>query len=184
MAHLTYAEGFRGVADVFLRDPDIYAPLLQFIEAVMTRPSALSKAEREMIAAHVSKRNGCDFCLGAHRWTLAAMGVSWPTIDALERDPEGEGIEPRLRAVLHFAEKLTDAPERIEQADVAALLAEGWSEQAVEDVINVTALFNYVNRLVDAFGIKGDEAYFKQVGRTLATQGYAPLIKTALKKAG
>ncbi len=40
-----------------------------------------------------------------------------------------------------------------------------------------------MNRLVDALGIKGNEAYFKQVGTALAKQGYAPLIKSALKKA-
>ena len=188
MSYLSYAQNFRGVADVFLRDPDVYAPLLQFIEAVMTRDSELTKAEREMIAAHVSRRNGCDFCLGAHRWTLAAMDIGWPTIEALDEGldetAEGTGIDARLRAVLRFADKLTATPERIGQADVDALLAEGWSEQAVDDAINVTALFNYVNRLVDAFGIKGDEAYFKQVGQTLAAEGYAPLVKSALRKAG
>lgn len=184
MSYLSYAQSFRGVADVFLRDPDVYGPLLQFIEAVMTRDSELTKAEREMIAAHVSRRNGCDFCLGAHRWTLAAMDIGWPIIEALDEAPEGADIDPRLRAMLRFADKLTATPEEIGQADVDDLLAEGWSEQAVEDAINVTALFNYVNRLVDAFGIKGDEAYFKQVGRALATDGYAPLINSALRKAG
>ena len=188
MAHLTYTKGFRGVADVFLRDPDLYAPLLQFIERVMTRDSELTKAEREMIAAHVSKRNGCDFCLGAHRWTLAAMEIGWATIEALDDGPDGDGIDGkgidgRLRAMLRFADKLTKTPERMGQSDVDALLAAGWSEQAVEDAINVVALFNYVNRLVDAVGIKGDDAYFRQIGTALASKGYGPLIDAALKRA-
>ncbi len=183
MPYLSYAKRFRGVADVFLRDPDLYAPLLQFIERVMTRDSELTKAEREMIAAHVSKQNGCDFCLGAHRWTLSAMEISWSTIEALEEGPDGETIDARLRAMLRFAEKLTDAPEQMGQADVDALIETGWSEQAVEDAINVVALFNYVNRLVDAVGIEGDEAYFRQVGAMLASRGYAPLIDTALRRA-
>jgi hypothetical protein len=37
MAHLSYTKDFPGIADVFLRDPGLYAPLLQFIEGVMTR---------------------------------------------------------------------------------------------------------------------------------------------------
>ena len=176
MAYLSYTKGFRGVADVFLRDPDLYAPLLQFIERVMTRDSELTKAEREMIAAHVSKRNGCDFC-------LAAMEIGWATIEALETGPDGEGISDRLRAMLRFADKLTKTPDRMGQSDVNALLAAGWSEQAVEDAINVVSLFNYVNRLVDAVGIKGDEAYFRQIGTALADKGYGPLIDTALKRA-
>ena len=182
MSHLSYTKTYRGVADVFLRDADLYAPLLHFIENVMTRESELTKAEREMIAAHVSKRNGCGFCLGAHRWTLAAMEVGWSTIEALEDEADNGAIDDRLRAVLRFAEKLTDTPERIDQSNIDDLIVAGWSEQAVEDAINVIALFNYVNRLVDAIGIDGDEDYFRQIGSALATRGYAPLIDAAVKR--
>lgn len=183
MPTLSYAKDFQGVADVFLRDPGRYAPLLQFIESVMAGESDLTKAEREMIAAYVSKLNGCDFCLGAHKGTLAALDIDPETIEALEAGPEAEQVDERLRPLLRFAGKLTRNPEAVGQADVDALLAAGWSEQAVEDTINVASLFNYVNRLVDAFGIEGSESYFKQVGRALATRGYEPLIRSALKKA-
>ncbi len=183
MSFLSYSRNFKGVADVFLRDPERYAPLLQFIEAVMAGESAITKAEREMIAAHVSKLNGCGFCLGAHKWTLAAMDIPAHAIEAIEAGPDSEGVDERLRPLLRFATKLTQTPEQIGQADIDGLRAAGWSDQAIEDAINVVALFNYVNRLVDAFGIKGDEAYFKQVGTALAKQGYAPIIDMALKKA-
>lgn len=183
MAYLSYTDGFRGVADVFLRDPDLYLPLLQFIDGVMTRRSELTPAEREMIAAHVSKQNGCGFCLRAHRWTLSAMEIGWSTIEALDDGPDGEGLDDRLRAMLRFADKLTETPGRMSQADVDALVAAGWSEQAVEDAINVIALFNYVNRLVDAVGIESDEDYFRQIGKALAAQGYLPLIQAARKRA-
>ncbi|MCG8357793.1 MAG: peroxidase-related enzyme [Kiloniellales bacterium] len=183
MSYLSQAESFQGVVDVFLRDPERYAPLLQFIESVMEAESSLTKAEREMIAAHVSKLNGCDFCLGAHKWTLAAMDIEPRVIEAVEAGPEDAEVDERMRPVLRFAGKLTQTPERIGQGDIEALRAAGWSDQAIEDTINVVALFNYVNRLVDAFGIKGSESYFKQIGASLAKQGYGPLIKSALKKA-
>ena len=183
MSYLSYSKDFQGVAEVFLRDPDRYAPLLQFIEAVMVSESALSKAEREMIAAHVSKLNGCGFCLGAHKSTLAAMDIDSQVVAAVEAGPEAAGVDDRLRPILRLATKLTQRPEDVGQCDIDALRAVGWSDQSIEDAINVIALFNYVNRLVDAFGIKGNEAYFKQVGAALAKHGYAPLIKSALKKA-
>jgi len=183
MAHLSYSKDFQGVVDVFLRDPARYAPLLQFIETVMAGESELSKSDREMIAAHVSKLNGCDFCLGAHKWTLAAMDIGPAIIEAIEDGPDASEVDDRLRPVLRFATKLTEAPEQIEQSDIDTLRAAGWSDQSIEDIINVTALFNYVNRLVDAFGIKGDETYFKQIGRALATQGYGPLVAKAKRRA-
>ncbi len=183
MTHFTYAEDFQGVADVFLRDPQLYAPLLQFIEQVMTRPSDLTKAERELIAAHVSKLNNCNFCLGAHKWTLAAMDTSPALMGEIETGLDGASIDTKLRAILDLAGKLTRDTGAIRQSDIDAVTAAGWSEQAVEDAINVTALFNYVNRLVDGFGIEGNEAYFKQIGQVLAAKGYEPLVKSVLGKA-
>ena len=183
MSHLSHSKNFKGVADVFLRDPDRYGPLLQFIEAVMVKESDLTKAEREMIASHVSKLNGCDFCLGAHKWTLAAMDIDLRLIEAAEAGPDADAIDDKLRPILRFAAKLTKTPHEVGQADIDVLKAAGWSDQAIEDATNVTALFNYVNRLVDAFGIKGEEPYFKQIGAALAMQGYAPLIDRALRKA-
>ncbi|MCG8545129.1 MAG: peroxidase-related enzyme, partial [Alphaproteobacteria bacterium] len=161
MPYLSQAKDAKGVADVFLRDPDRYAPLLQFIESVMVGESELSPAEREMIATHVSKLNGCDFCLGAHRWTLAALDIDLKLIEAAEAGPDSGDVDEKLRPVLRLATKLTRTPGDMNQADIDDLRAAGWSDQAIEDAINVIALFNYVNRLVDAFGIEADDAYFK-----------------------
>ena len=183
MSYLSYTKDFQGVAEVFLRDAKRYAPLLQFIETVMTGESALGKAEREMIAAHVSKLNGCGFCLGAHTWTLAAMDIDPRSIEAVESGPEAEGLDDKLRPILRFATKLTCTPEAVGHADIETLRAAGWSDQSIEDAVNVVALFNYVNRLVDALGIEGNEATFKQIGATLAKHGYAPLVQSAAKKA-
>ena len=58
MPFLDYAKDFQGVADVFLRDPARYGPLLHFIEDVMTRESELSKSDREIIAARVPLKDG------------------------------------------------------------------------------------------------------------------------------
>lgn len=183
MPYLSQTKDAAGLADVFLRHPERYAPLLQFIESVMVGPSTLTTAEREMIATHVSKLNGCDFCLGAHIWTLAALDIDFHMIQALEAGPDADGIDEKLRPILHFATKLTRTPDEIGETDINRLRAAGWSDQSIEDATNVIALFNYVNRLVDAMGIEADEPYFKQIGSILATQGYAPLIENALKRA-
>ncbi len=183
MSYLSYSTSFQGVADVFLRKPDRYAPLLQFIETVMVGPSALTQAEREIIAAHVSKLNGCGFCLGAHTATLAALDIDFHALDTADSGPDTRNVGAKLQAVLDFATRVTQEPASIRQSDIDTLRDAGWEDETIEDAINVIALFNYVNRLVDAFGIEGDDAYFKHVGATLAAQGYAPLIKSALKKA-
>ena len=112
MAYLSYTKGLPGVADVFLRDASLYKPLLQFIEGVMTRPSELSKPEREILAEHVSRINGCDFCVGAHRWTLSAMGMDWTTIDALADGRHSAHLTYKIKVLLGFAEKTNQDPRQ------------------------------------------------------------------------
>ena len=142
MANFSYSKDFKGVAEVFRRSPDFYRPLLEFIENVMVGESELSKEEREIIAAHVSRINGCDFCVEAHRATLIAMGVDDETVSTLDRGPDIAGVSDQVRHLLVFADKLTRTPAAIRIADIDTLNNEGISEQAIEDTINVVSLFS------------------------------------------
>lgn len=176
MPYLSQHQKMMGIADAFLRDGSLYAPLLEYIEQVMVRESEVSVPEREMIAAHVSRLNGCHFCVGIHNEALSSMGVAKPVLAQLEKGDLTEH-SPKLDAALRFAEQLTERPQSVSDDAVQALQNEGWSEQAVEDIVNVVALFSAVNRLVDAFGFVGKATYFKQVGAMLAREGYRPLVK-------
>ena len=161
---------------MFLRSPKLYKPLLQFFENVMLGESELSKEEREIIATHVSRINGCDFCVNAHRATLSAMGVEEATLSTLEMGPNIDGISDQVKDLLIFSEKLTRTPAEVTVADIDTLKDKGVSEQTIEDTMNVTSALNYLNRLVDAFGVEGSPDYFKMVGGALAKHGYAALI--------
>ena len=179
MSNLSYSQKFKGIADVFLRSPKLYQPALQFFENVMLGESELSKEEREIIATHVSRINGCHFCVGAHRATLTAMGVDEVTLETLEMGPNIDGVSDQVKDLLVFSEKLTRTPAEITSADIDALKEKGISEQTIEDTINVVSLLNYLNRIVDAFGFEGSPDYFKGVGAFLAKNGYAALIPPA-----
>ncbi len=176
MAFFSYARGFKGVADVFMRDPELYEPMIEFISRVMTRESDVSVVEREMIAAYVSERNGCKFCIGVHRETLHSLGVEDEVIDAIPTGSAAPEFDTRQRSAFAFVDVLVDRPQALSQADVDRAVAAGWSEQAVEDIVNVVGVFSYVNRLIDAFGVQGQPAYYEYVGGMLAASGYSPLV--------
>jgi len=176
MANFSYSRNFKGVADVFLRSPKLYKPILEFFENVMVGESGLTKEEREIIATHVSRINGCHFCVQAHRATLTAMGVDEATVSTLEMGPNINGVSDQVKDLLVFSEKLTRTPAEITIADIDVLKDKEISEQTIEDTINVVSLLNYLNRLVDAFGVEGSPNYFKMVGASLAKNGYAALI--------
>jgi alkylhydroperoxidase family enzyme len=63
-------------------------------------------------------------------------------------------INSGLQGTLGFIEKLTLSPDRLESEDVAALRAEGLTDQAIADAVYVCVGFNIVNRVADALGVR------------------------------
>lgn len=83
-------------------------------------------------------------------------------------------VDERLRAALGFIEKLTLEPERLSAADVAPLRAAGLSDEAIEDAIQVCALFSIYDRMADALEFDIPEAEgFAQGADMLLKRGYA-----------
>lgn len=60
------------------------------------------------------------------------------------------------RAMLDFAVKLTIAPSSIERTDVDALRLVGFDDATIHDIVQVTALFNYYDRLADGLGVDAE----------------------------
>lgn len=141
------------LADVFKRFPAAVRPLLDLNDAVMRGDSDLTVAERELIAAYVSSLNACQFCLDAHVVFARAHGISPDLVAALLKDVEGAAIDNRLRPILRYVRKLTIAPSKLIEADAHAVYAAGWREEALFDAIQVCALFNLMNRVVEGAGV-------------------------------
>lgn len=55
--------------------------------------------------------------------------------------------------MLDFVSKLTQTPSEVSREDVEALKRQGFDDHAIHDIVQVTALFNYYNRLADGLGI-------------------------------
>lgn len=162
--------------DVFKTFPDTSQPLLEFHEVLLRGPSPFTEAERELIAAYVSRLNGCRYCHGVHTATAEQLGVAVGTVERLVEDIDLAPVSESMRPVLRYAEKLTNEPSGVTKADADAILAAGWNETAIYHAVAVTALFNFMNRLVEGLGIELDPAYVEVASRRLAERGYSPLI--------
>jgi uncharacterized peroxidase-related enzyme len=55
--------------------------------------------------------------------------------------------------MLDFAMALTRDPAGMRREHVEALRDHGFSDVAIHDIVQVTALFNYYNRVADGLGI-------------------------------
>jgi len=56
--------------------------------------------------------------------------------------------------MLEYATKLTREPWQMAEADVKALRAAGFSDEAILDINQVTGYYAYVNRLADGLGVE------------------------------
>ena len=56
--------------------------------------------------------------------------------------------------MLDFAVKLTRTPGEMAETDLDRLRELGFDDAAITDIVQVTALFAYYNRLADGLGVK------------------------------
>jgi len=62
-------------------------------------------------------------------------------------------LTPADRAMLDFVAKLTLTPGRMVEQDLQPLRDQGFDDHAIHDIVQVTGLFAYYNRLADGLGI-------------------------------
>jgi uncharacterized peroxidase-related enzyme len=162
--------------DVFRTFPETSRPLIEFHEALLRGRSPFTEAEREIIAAYVSGLNRCRYCHGVHSATAERLGAPIGAMTRLVDDIDTAPIAEKMKSVLRYARMLTETPDGVTKADAEAVLAAGWDETALYHAVAVTALFNFMNRLVEGLGIELDPAYVKPASQRLAERGYRPLI--------
>jgi uncharacterized peroxidase-related enzyme len=129
-------------------------PLLEYHDTVLRGDSELSEGERELIAAYVSAINDCHYCFSAHRDHAKAWGIDAGVFGEMRIDTDHPSIPDRIRPVLAFARRLTVDPQGVGAADAQAVYDAGYSEDGLFDIISVTALYNFMNRILEGAGIK------------------------------
>ncbi len=157
---------------VFYR-PDFYgARAKEFTHEAMRGPSAWSVADRELMAAYVSKVNESAFCIAAHTATARRAYQDGPMVAAVLADLESAPVPEPLRATLRMLGKLT-AEGKLSAEDMREVLSAGVSPRQVEDALAVCAAFNTTDRLADAFGFQvlGPEG-FEAGAKYLLKRGY------------
>ena len=78
--------------------------------------------------------------IDAHIHTVAR---NWQQAELSEAD----------KALCSFADKLTDTPGQMSEADVKTLRTSGFNDVAIHDAAQVIGYFNYINRVADALDV-------------------------------
>lgn len=72
---------------------------------------------------------------------------------AVAEDFQKADISKAEKVMLYYAKKLTEDGKSIMGRDVQALYKAGFTDRDIFDINQVTAYFNYVNRIADGLGV-------------------------------
>lgn len=147
-------------------------PLRKLLHTSIHGPSDWSVAERELMAAYVSRANECDFCAGAHAAVAARAYGDKQKVAAVLDDLDSAPITEALRETLRMLGKLT-RDYTVHADDMRTILAAGASRQQIEDALAVCFLFNTASRFADTYDFDVlDEAGFDASAKYLLRWKY------------
>ncbi len=138
------------VPNVFLalaHRPDEFRAFFAYHDALMLKPSGLTKGEREMIVVATSAANHCLYCVLAHGAILRIHEKNPLVADQIATDWTKAGLSQRQRAMLAFALKVAQQAHAVDAADLDALYAVGFSHEDAWDIGAIAAFFALSNRM-------------------------------------
>ena len=160
---LTVQEKSGFVPNVFLvlaRRPDEFRAFFAYHDALMEKPSNLSKAEREMIVVATSNANQCQYCVIAHGAILRIRAKNPLVADQVAINYRKADITPRQKAMLDFAMKVALESYAVGDADLAALGAHGFGEEDVWDICAIAVFFGMSNRLANVLNLRPNDEFY------------------------
>lgn len=179
MAHITLPEGIPGIVGPMMAYPETAIHLNGLAEALLRGPSSLTPAERELIAAFVSRRNECYFCSNSHAAVARYhYGAEASLVDQVLDDLERAPISQKMRALLRIAATVRGDARQVSAEQIEAARAEGADDKAIHDTVLIAAAFCMFNRYVDGLATwapKDPDAYAR-MGEQLATEGYLTAV--------
>jgi uncharacterized peroxidase-related enzyme len=180
MAHVHLYNDLPGIVGLMVQWQKTAKPLNELAEVLLQNNNGLLAAERELIAAHVSRLNTCTFCSNTHlNASLAHFGEPARFIDVTKDNvTEGLKVRPVVQALLSIAGKVQQDGKKVEESDIEAARLLGATDDMIHDTVLIAAAFCMFNRYVDGLGTfapQGVERY-AQAGKRLAEEGYLQSI--------
>jgi len=142
--------------------------------------ATISRAERELLATAVSAANDCFYCMDSHGAFATALlerqgAAEGATLVDEIKHGSWDGIDDKMRALLHIARTVRRDGLSLTSTDVDAALAAGASDADVQLAVLIASAFSMYNRIVDGFRAKTPptaEAYRDRAGQ-IAEHGYS-----------
>lgn len=176
MAHIQVPEGVPGIRSLVMFRPETGKPLYNLAQVLLRGESPLSEAERELIAAYVSKQNDTMFCEMSHAAASRELyGNDRNVVDDVLKNVHQSNISNKLKALLHIASKVQVSGKEVKPEHIEAARKEGATDREIHDTVLIAAAFCMYNRYVDGLAsfTPTDPAEYETMGKHMAEKGYA-----------
>jgi uncharacterized peroxidase-related enzyme len=175
MAHISTQEGVPGIRSLVLFRPETGAHLYALAQVLLRGDSPLREAERELIAAYVSSRNDCLFCMSSHAAAARYLFKDDDkVVDMVLEDYQHAPISEKLKTLLTIAAKVQLSGKSVTEYDVAAARSQGATDRDIHDTVLIAATFSMFNRYVDGLAslTPTDPKAYEEMGKRLGDHGY------------
>lgn len=112
-----------------------------------------------MIRYLVSWESKCHFCIDMNEGFLTSMGLELDAIRAARNHPDLAPLPAKEKPLLMLALKSVNDPEGVNEKDIQAAKAQGWTDRDIFDVVAQAAsnrAFSYVLR---TFNVEAQGAF-------------------------
>jgi AhpD family alkylhydroperoxidase len=134
----------------------------------------------DLIGLVVSQDNSCRYCYGIQRMLMRVHGLPDSRIREIEQNLLEAEIDPRAKAALDYARRLSRASPPVSAADVQELRSAGWSPAAIRE-LSYLAVYNlYMNRLMTLAAIPYAPA--ERLASSRVIRFTAPLMRLMLRR--
>ncbi|MFL6662989.1 MAG: peroxidase-related enzyme [Rhizobacter sp.] len=144
----------------FAHRPDEFRAFFAYHDALMLKPSGLTKGEREMIVVATSGANRCLYCVVAHGAILRVYEKNPLLADQVAVNHRKADISPRQNAMLDFAMKVCLDSAAVGESDYASLREHGFDDEDAWDIAAITALFGISNRMANAISMRPNDEFY------------------------
>ena len=176
MTHIELGNDLPGIRGLLAYRPETAAPLMGLAEVLLRGDSSLSRGERELIAAWVSRGNECEYCTASHGASAAALlpGGAEQVGQTLAGPACDAPVSAKMRALLEIAALVRADGRLVSDEAVAAARAAGATDREIHDTVLIAAVFCMFNRYVDGLAAPapGDPAQYARSAAHLIEHGY------------
>ena len=101
----------------------------------------------DLVGLVVSQDNSCRYCFAAQRMLMSVLGFPQERITQLEQDLRTLALQPKERATLEFARRLSRSSPLLVRADTKPLQDAGLSNDEIRELVALVALMTFFNRV-------------------------------------